>query len=194
MLNKFYDGTAGYLANDSFSYSFWVRANDTWVAWSSLVGAKVANNTDTWGINVASDKALAVGAAQNKQTTITIVSDGKAFPVNVWRKVDVTMKGEMVTLYVDGVKIGDEASMSSKPKTSWVKYMAWTGLVGWSDWEFGTSNSVAADIDECRIAKSTADANRVKADYETVANVATFLSFGEPQGGVKVLPAGVVVY
>ena len=196
MMNKIYDGTAGYLANDSFSYSFWVRANAAWASWSSLVGPKVANNTDAWGINVANEKALAVGAAQNKQATITIVSDGKAFPIDVWRKVDVTMEGENATLYVDGVKI-NAGPMSSKPKISWVKYMAWAGLVGWNDWEFGTGNSVAADIDECRISKSTADANRVAADYQTVANVATFLSFSEPKepgSVVPVLPQGVIVH
>ena len=70
--------------------------------------------------------------------------------------------------------------------------MAWGGTAD-GEVVFGTSQSLAVDVDECRIFSTVADSVRIAADYQTVANVATFLEFGEPQGGPVILPQGVIV-
>lgn len=193
MVNTLYsDNTAGVLPDGQFSYSFWVRPNvDVPSSWSNLCGPKNGQNADAWGVNTgaAGGTIIYPHTAKDKYVKTTVTG---GFPVGTWRKIDVTMDGALITAYVDGVQLAS-TTLASAPRRCWVKSMGWGGSAG--NGTFESANSFAVDIDECRIFSTVADSARVAADYQTVVNVATFLSFSDPHGEevVNVLPQGVIV-
>lgn len=193
-INTLYtDGTTGDLPDGQFSYSFWVRpVAEIPSNWSNLCGPKNGQNADAWGVNTgaAGGTIIYPHTAKDKYVKTTVTG---GFPVGTWRKIDVTMDGAFITAYVDGVQLAS-TTLASVPRRCWVRSMGWGGSAGSGTFE--GSSSIPVDVDECRIFSTVADATRVAADYQTVANVATFLEFGDPQGGgptVQVLPQGVIV-
>lgn len=194
LVHKLYsDGTTGELPDGQFSYSFWVCPNSSLVAWGSIAGPKSANNSDAWGLNVASadGKSLKVHTGKDGSHAYTFDVPG-GLPVGEWHKIDVAMDGMALVTYIDGVSAAS-STVGSSARRNWPQWTGWGGTTGSSG--FGTTQSEPVDVDECRIYSTVADAARVAADYQTVANVATFLSFSEPRGEVtvNVLPQGVIV-
>ena len=193
LANRIYtSGSTGFLPNGTFSYSFWFRPNAAVAMFASLVGPRNASNADTWGIHTYNPVTMIyVSTAQNKST---IVNLSDAFEVGEWHKIDVTMNGEEVSFFLNGTQVGQTSKTGSAPMNCWVQWMGWGGLISDNAPKFSSANSLVADFDECRIFSTVADAARVAADYQTVANVATFLSFSDPHGEVvvEVLPQGVI--
>ena len=93
-----------------------------------------------------------------------------------------------MAIYVDGA-----LSVSQTLAVPQRNYTDWVGWGGAASNDPFSGDSQPCDFDECRIFASVADSARIAADYQTVANVATFLSFGTPQGGPVIPPQGVIV-
>mgnify|MGYP003319872805 CR=1 FL=1 len=191
MINDlYYDGTTGELPDGQFSYSFWFRANGAFDSWLSLVGPRNGADVDAWGIRTQNPYTM-LEVRTVKDNNYLKVSNCD-YTIGAWHKIDVAMNDAAVSFYIDGVSVGS-ATLGGKSHRIWVKSMGWGGTCGSGTFE--TSNaSCPVDVDECRIFSTVADAARVAADYQTVANVATFLSFSDPHGEVvvEVLPQGVI--
>lgn len=188
--NKVYNsgGKGGSLANPNFSFSFWVRQTADTVAWKAFVGNKTAYNTTSWGFDTADTNGRLRYWSGSPTTYITVPNK---LTGTGWRKIDVTHSGSEVAIYVDGVQ--SSKLTLAVPQRNYTDWVGWGGAASNDPFR---GDSQPCDFDECRIFSTVADAARVAADYQTVANVATFLSFGDPQSGgptVQVLPQGVIV-
>ena len=190
MINLIYpDRTSGVLPNGRFSYSFWFRPVVDIVAWKLLAGPSNGADTDAWSVR-SYNPTTKLGIRTAKGSEVVAITDG--FTVGTWYKIDVAMDGKALALYVDGELKASSTSLNSSATRCWEPSMAWGGTAD-GEVVFGTSQSLAVDVDECRIFSTVADSVRIAADYQTVANVTTFLSFGIPQGGPTVLSQGVIV-
>ena len=165
------------LEDGQFSYSFWFRANAEFVAWKNLAGPRNGADADAWGIR-SYNPTSKLGVRTARGAELVVATDG--FAVGDWHKIDVTMNGTALAVYLDGASMGS-STLSIAPKRCWVQSMGWGGACG--SGTFGTTESLAVDVDECRIFSTVADAARVAADYATVAN-ANFLTYATPRDNV----------
>ena len=191
MINDLYsDGTTGELPDGQFSYSFWYRANGAFAIWCSLVGPRNGADVDTWGIRTRNPSTSLEVRTVKDNNYLTVPNCDHT--IEAWHKIDVAMNDAAVSFYIDGKSVGS-ATLGGKAHRIWVKSVGWGGTCGSGTFE-KNAESCPVDVDECRIYSTVADAARVAADYQTVANVATFLSFSDPHGEVvvEVLPQGVI--
>lgn len=191
MINTLYVGGApneGTLLDDSqFSYSFWFRPVADIVEWKLLAGPANGADTVAWSTRTY-NPTTKLGTRTAKGSELVVTTDG--FVVGTWYKIDVVLDGKSLALYVNGELKGSSTTLATAATRSWVASMGWGGSAG--SGEFGASQSLAVDVDECRIFSTVSSAARVAADYATVKN-SDFLSFqaardniGDP-GSVLVL-------
>lgn len=191
--NKMYNGggKGGALDNVRFSYSFWVRRTAAMTQWQVFLGPKGAENSNAWGMSASTTDGSKMRVWATNKAYEFVNSAG--MPVDEWRKFDIVHDDATISVYVNGTAV---ASISAEsPRRDWIDWVGWGGSTNNNNPPFG-NQSEPCDFDECRFRASVPDATRVAADYQTVANVATFLEFGDPQGGgptVQVLPQGVIV-
>ena len=161
------------LEDGQFSYSLWFRANAEFVAWKNLAGPRNSADADAWGVR-SYNPTSKLGVRTAKNSELVVATSG--FAVGDWHKIDVTMNGTALAVYLDGDSLGS-STLSIAPKRCWVQSMAWGGTCG--SGTFGTTESLAVDVDECRVFSTVADAARVAADYATVTDAA-FLTYAAP--------------
>ena len=194
MINTLYteDAPQGAALDDAqFSYSFWFRPVVAIEAWKLLAGPSNGADTDAWSVrsyNPTSKLGVRTAKSNGSASEVVVTTDG--FDVGAWYKVDVAMDGTSIAIYVNGELKASSTTLASAARRCWVKSMGWGGSAG--SGEFGASQSLAVDVDECRIFSTVSSAARVAADYATVKN-ADFLTFqaardniGDP-GSVLVL-------
>ena len=173
MINTLYaDEAAGVLPNGSFSYSFWFRPVVAIEAWKLLAGPSNGADADAWSVR-SYNPTEKLGVRTAKGAEVVAVTDG--FAVGTWYKVDVAMDGTSLVIYVNGELKASSTTLASAAKRCWVPTMGWGGTAGHAG-EFGATQSLAVDVDECRIFSTVSSAARVAADYATVKN-ADFLTF-----------------
>ena len=186
-----------------FTVSVWMKMNVALPGWVAILGPRNNATAACWGLS-STTKSLRVNVAGkdsglcNDFKTEGLVSSDK------WSKLDIVYNDLTTSLYCDGVLV-EQPFTTTKPAQrvqfsgggtiTWM-YFGGVGDAQKLDGSGLSGSGIGADFDECRILNEPADAARVAADYQTVANVATFLEFGDPQGGgptVQVLPQGVIV-
>ena len=188
------------LSNQSaFAVSFWWRPTvplSSWsgYSWKSLVRAGNTAN-GPWGITPTGNvRQFRIDIAGKVGPVYTIpeteCADG------VWGLYTAVYEGKNVKFYLNGT-LRASGDHTAEPSWGWTGYLGWGGSVSPNGTD-GSDNKDATggDFDECRFYDGVLSADRVAADYQTVANVATFLEFGDPQGGgptAQVLPQGVIV-
>ena len=190
MINTLYteDAPQGAALDDTqFSYSFWFRPVSAIVAWKLLAGPANGADVDAWSVR-SYNPTEKLGVRTAKGSEVVAVTDG--FVIGTWYKVDVAMDGKSLWIYVNGELKASSTTLASAAKRCWVKSMGWGGSAG--SGVFNASESLAVDVDECRIFSTVSSAARVAADYATVKN-SDFLTFqaardniGDP-GSVLVL-------
>ena len=182
-----------------FAVSFWWRPTVPLSSWSSAYPWKSlvrAGNTSNgpWGITPTGNvRQLRIDISKGP-LTYTIPEDECA--EGVWGLYTAVFEGKSVRFYLNGTLRGSSDNYAAEPFWGWTGYLGWGGSVS-PDGSDGSDahDGVGGDFDECRFYDGVLDADRVAADYQTMANVATFLEFGDPQidaPTVTVLPQGVI--
>lgn len=186
-----------------FTVSGWMRANEAVPIWTAILGPRNNATALCWGLGSTS-KSLRVNVAGKDTGLCKDFTTQNLTPVGEWVKFDIVYNDLTTTLYINGQMV-ESPFTTTKPACRVVfeggNRIEWMYFGGVGDGQTPTDsgksrNGISADFDECRILNVPEDATRVAADYQTVANVATFLEFGDPQGGgptVQVLPQGVIV-
>ena len=193
MINTLYteDAPQGAALDDTqFSYSFWFRPVAAIEAWKLLAGPANGADVDAWSIRSRGTNSVGARTAKSNGSASELVVSTGDLVVGTWYKIDIAMDGTSIAAYVNGELKASSTTLASAARRCWVKSMGWGGSAG--SGVFNASQSLAVDVDECRIFSTVSSAARVAADYATVKN-ANFLAYqaardniGEP-GSVLVL-------
>ena len=164
MINKVYadDLPNGALANPKLTCSCWIRFNEEAEPWRVLLGPKSAGNQAAWGISISGKGCSSLQPRQGSRPEECALFDTEGlFPVGRWVKIDFVVDGPKIALYVDGTPVGSK-ELDRGPLIGWIRWLGWAGsnLNNLTDDE-----SVAADVDECRLYAGAAAEARVVADF-----------------------------
>lgn len=147
-----------------YAYLFSRKTDDTYPAW----GVQFHNNSSEWYSKM---RVYSAGQKDSESAAFNVDATGNG----VWRKIDVVWTKTTYTVYYDGGAKKWTGSLNSSNGQE--------PLNGSSDLSFGGNTSsgygsMNAELDEIRLRRGNMGDDWVKADYDTVNNLA-FLNGGE---------------